>query len=422
MNTAVTRLQATAAALRARSLFSVARLAAIGDQVIVSLTNFGLTIAIGRAFPAEEFASYGIGLSIGLMVQALQRHAVTIPLMLRPYERIQQRHRIVLAEQLILLLTVLLAGAAAIGAALLVDVSRYSVLITAASVVCLIVYIELEFSRAFLIKIRKPWMLLASAWWYATVSLLLAGAALTGRVGYETLLLVLGAGMLVHAVSLTAVTGWPAWRRGSRWLRLDFRRYGGWSAAATLTYTGYNHVPLLLLGALAAPIHAAAFVATRSLLQPLQIILRGLDIADKSVFADTAKRPYAPEALAATLTLAVLYVGVALAFCTIAGLFADRLLALTYGHAFVSFAPALLAWIPAYLLLSVSMPLESLVYARRDFRHYFRLRGIASMVAVAVSLPLMAVWLETGAILACALGWLIAVTGTLQRLIRDPRR
>jgi O-antigen/teichoic acid export membrane protein len=418
MSTAVTKLQATAAALRERSRVSIPRLAAIGDQIVVSLTNFGLTVAIGRAFSAEEFASYGIGLSIGLMVQALQRHTVTIPLMLQPTERVARRHRAVLAQQFILLLAVLAVGSAAIATAHLVGIPRYGLLIAAASAVCLIVYVELEFSRAFLIKTGQPRFLLASAGWYAFVSLLLTGSALTHRIDYEALLLVLGGAMILHALSLTAIAGWPAWRRGWRLLRLDIRRYGGWSAAATLTYTGYNHVPLLLLGALAAPIHAAAFVATRSLLQPLQIILRGLDIADKSMFSDVAKKPYARETLTVTLTLAGLYALIGAAFCILAGLFADTLLALAYGPKFAGFGPALLAWIPVYVLLSVAMPLESLVYARRDFLRYFQLRGVASLVAIALSFPLMTAYVETGAILACAAGWLIAVTGTLVRIIR----
>lgn len=422
MTTAVNKLQSTAAALRERSRMSVTRLAAVADQIVVSLTNFGLTIAIGRAFHAEEFASYGIGLSIGLMVQALQRHGITIPLMLQPAARVARRHRVVLGEQLLMLLMFLAIGLVAIASAYLFGSGRFVRLITIASVVCLIVYVELEFSRAFLIKIGKPWLLLASAGWYAITCFVLATCALTQRIGYETLLIALGSAMLLHAVSLVLLTGAPAWRKGLRLLGMDVRRYGGWSAAATLTYTGYNHVPLLLLGALAAPIHAAAFVATRSLLQPLQIILRGLDIADKSMFSDAAKRPHGRGALHVALTLAALYAIVGLAFCIVTGLFAERLLTLAYGPNFMGFGTALLAWIPVYVLLSVSMPLESLVYARRDFLRYFQLRGVASLVAIAASLPLSVLYAETGAILACALGWLIAVSGTFIRLVRNTRQ
>jgi O-antigen/teichoic acid export membrane protein len=323
---------------------------------------------------------------------------------------------------LLILIAVISAGLAVLTATHLSALPRYGQLIAAASTVCLIVYMELEFSRAFLIKTGKPWLLLASAGWYALVSLALAATALTHRIGYETLLFMLGGAMTLHALSLVAIAGRPDWHKGRTLLALDIRRYGGWSAAATLTYAGYNHVPLLLLGAFAAPIHAAAFVATRSLLQPLQIILRGLDIADKSAFAEAAKQPFARKTQAAALMLAALYALVALVFAVTAGLFADRLIALAYGPKFFGFGNALLAWIPAYILLSVSMPLESLIYARRDFRSYFLLRSLASAVAIAAAFPLMMLYAETGAILACAIGWFIAVTGTFLRILRTTSR
>src|SRR5436190_3095652 len=84
---------------RSRWSSALIRLATVGDQVIVSVTNFVLTLIIGRIFSAEEFASYGIGLSIGLMLQGVQRHAITIPLMLEPDDRVRRRARAISAEQ-----------------------------------------------------------------------------------------------------------------------------------------------------------------------------------------------------------------------------------------------------------------------------------------------------------------------------------
>ena len=81
----------------------------------------------------------------------------------------------------------------------------------------------------------------------------------------------------------------------------------------------------------------------------------------------------------------------------------------------------MLAWLPVYVLMGMAMPLESLVYARRDFRHYFQLRGLASIVAVALSVPLALYYFETGAIAACAAGWLLAVSGTAIRLVRNTK-
>lgn len=421
MSTAVNEVPMAAPDNTRRSRFSVTKVAAIGDQIVVSLTNFVLTLAIGRAFSAEEFASFGIGLSIGLMVQGLQRHAVTIPLTLQPDSRISRRHRAIVAEQYILLLAVLAAGLIVVIGTFFIPLPRYGHLIALASVISLVVYLQLEFSRAFLIKTGRSGFLLLSAAWYGLVSLALAGAALQHLIRYETLLVVLGGAMLLHALALMITAGRPAWSRGSMLLRHDLRRYGGWSAAATLTYSGYNHLPLLLLGAMAAPVHAAIFVATRSLMQPLQIIMRGLDIADKSVFAKVARHPDTRDTLMFTLNCAAFYAVISLVYCVTAGLFANQLVTLAYGSKFSGVGGALLAWLPVYVLMGLAMPLESLVYARRDFRHYFQLRGLASILAFSLSIPLSIYYFETGAIAACAAGWLLAVIGTMIRLVRSTK-
>jgi O-antigen/teichoic acid export membrane protein len=202
-------------------------------------------------------------------------------------------------------------------------------------------------------------------------------------------------------------------RRGLSLLAADLRRYGGWAGLATATYAGYNHIPLLLLGAIAAPVHAALFVATRSLMQPLQILLRGLDIADKSGFARNARAPHSRAALIITLKLAALYALVAAVFGLTAGLLAESLIALAYGEKFAGSGVVLIAWIPLYMLLAASMPLESLVYMRQSFHGYYLARGIASGAAIAAAYPLILWNPDIGAIAACSIGWLISVAGTL---------
>jgi O-antigen/teichoic acid export membrane protein len=407
--------------LRSRWRLALIRLATVGDQIIVSVTNFALTLMIGRVFSAEEFASYGIGLSIGLMLQGLQRHAVTIPLMLEPDERVRRRAPAASAAQSVLLALALSGAALALVALLAVDTGRFGYVVVIASAVCLVIYLELEFARAFLIKIGRPWLLLAGAGWYAVVVGSLSLAAIMGKLDYLPMLAWLTAAMLVHAAAVVTVTGMPQIRKGLRLLGADIRRYGGWAAVATATYTGYNHVPLLILGAIAAPIHAAAFVATRSLLQPLQILLRGFDVADKSAFAKAANDPFSRSALLFTLKLAALYAVIGATFGIAVFLLADRIIVLAYGAKFADYSPALIAWVPAYTFLSVTMPLESLVYARKAFGGYFIIRGLASLVAIAASIPLILTYADVGAIAACTLGWFLAVAGTLIFLIHGSR-
>jgi hypothetical protein len=64
------------------------------------------------------------------------------------------------------------------------------------------------------------------------------------------------------------------------------------------------------------------------------------------------------------------------------------------------------------------MPLESLVYARKDFARYYAARGIASLIAVALAYPLIVRFAEVGAIAACGIGWLLAVAGTAALILR----
>lgn len=395
---------------RAKGILRAAstRFATIGDQFLIALTNFGLTVAIGRAYGAGELAAYGIGLSIGLIVQGLQRHAITIPLMLHPATWVRERKAAIAGEQMLVLLPGLLAGLLALFTAQFWR-SDFLFLVILSSAACLLVYLQLEFARAFLTKAGKPVLLLAGAAAYASIAAALSVAALQGLIGYQTLVVSIAGTMLFHAAITVAVSGGVALREGGRLLAADMKRYGGWALAGTGTYAGYNHVPLLILGAVAAPIHAAVFVAARSLLQPLQILLRGLDVADKNAFAELRSDQPAPRFI---LRLVILYATVGIAAGAIFAFSSEWLLALAYGDKFAGNGGAVAAWAAAYVLLSVSMPLESLVYAQKRFAAYFAIRAIASLVAIAAAFPLIAAYGAVGAIAACALGWFIAVTGT----------
>jgi O-antigen/teichoic acid export membrane protein len=396
------------------------RFATIGDQLLVALSNFALTVSIGRAFGAEEVASYGIGLSAGLMIQALQRHAILIPLMLQPAARVERRRGGIFAQHGLILAFIALSASGAFFLAYQADIPRFATLIVAASGVCLLLYAQLEFARSILVKLDRPWMLFASAAWYAAVSAGLAWGAINHALSYEMLLGGLAASMVFHALALFALAQNFSLPWGIRLLLADMRRYGNWSLIATLTYSGYNHLPLFILGALTPPVHAAAFVATRSLLQPLQILLRGLDVADKAMFSQRAGAPYSRKAFRLTMQLALLYACAAGLFGVVAGIFANDLLLIAYGEKFAGFGAALLAWIPVYALMSVSLPFESLVYARQTFRGYYLIRALGSVVAVALTAPLILPWAEVGAIAACGAGSFIAVAGTVILLLRKP--
>jgi O-antigen/teichoic acid export membrane protein len=353
------------------------------------------------------------------MVQALQRHAIVIPLVLEPKSRVLIRCGALIGQHWIILAVTLAIIGPGVATAAALGATGYAQQIIAAFGACLIVYSELEFARAIFIKLDKPLGLLVASAYYAVLCGGLGLAALTHRVDFPQLLALLVTAMTLHAVGVSLKVGAFSLVRGWAVLRNNIRRYGVWSLMATVTYGGYIHFPLFLLGTLAPPVHAATFVATRSLMQPLQILLRGLDLADKATFAERASTPHSNAAFVASLRLAGLYAIAGSLFSSLVAVFAEPLLQLTYGPKFVGAGPALIAWGPVFILLGCMMPLESLVYARRRFGGYYFARAVGSVLAIALTAPLVFRFTEEGAILACAAGGFVAVAGAVILLYRD---
>jgi O-antigen/teichoic acid export membrane protein len=157
-------------------------------------------------------------------------------------------------------------------------------------------------------------------------------------------------------------------------------------------------------------------------MQPLQILLRGLDVADKAAFAERAALARGWGALSHTLRLAGLYALAGCLFGLAISPFADSLVQLAYGAKFEGRGVVLLAWIPIFVLTSCLMPMESLVYARGSFRGYYLARAVGSAVGIGLAPPLILGFNELGALFACTAGALIVVTATLFMLYRDTDR
>jgi hypothetical protein len=213
-------------ARRQRISHALTRLATIGDQLLIALANFALTISIGRSFKAQEVAAYGIGLSAGLMIQALQRHTVLIPLMLLHPAKAARRQGGIFAAHGLVLGCVVLLGFGGLALASLTDLPRFGLLIVGASVVCLLVYVELEFTRAVLVKMDRPFLLFVSAGWYALAAAALAWASLHNWLGFDAMLAALAAAMLIHAAALFALPRSISFPHGLRLLSVEIRSYG----------------------------------------------------------------------------------------------------------------------------------------------------------------------------------------------------
>ena len=90
--------------------------------------------------------------------------------------------------------------------------------------------------------------------------------------------------ILYSVIALTR----PDFLWGWRLAKKNLRKYFFSSTMGSLGYTGYNHIPLFILGLLPSQVPAAIFTAMRGLTQPLQMLIRSIDIVDKNFFQTKA--------------------------------------------------------------------------------------------------------------------------------------
>lgn len=382
-------------------MMSRTHLISFADQALFSVSNFVLSIGLVRVFNETEYAGYGIALSIALFIQSVQR-GFNIQLLLLDAERFAGKAKDLLGGHIIIL-----------GAALSIPLLAYAYLratgaptltadIAAATVACVAIYFQVDVNRIFLIKRgRQIWSLAVSTLLFAAYVLVIALGFLRAITFQEGML---GLAALFVVVSSTIVWAgiWPDFRRGWRELVRDLRTVMAWTTVGTLASGAYSHLPVFILGAIQAPIYTAGYVATRNLLQPLQVLVRGLDIADKHVFSSRADQkdlrsgvlwPILRNIFASLLYVMPIY------------LLSDVLLTRIYGQKFAAFAPALQFWILVFVIVTPILPLESLIYERRNAKTYSIGIIFCGIVISAAIYPLVYTWNVMGAIAGSLLGY-----------------
>ena len=389
-------------------MMSRTHLISFTDQVIFSASNFALSIGLVRVFNETEFAGYGIALSIALFIQSVQR-GFNIQAALLDTERFSAKAKDLLGGHIIIL-----------GVALLIPLLAYSFLrasgaptlttdIAAATVACVAIYFQVDVNRIFLIKRgRQAWSLVVSAILSAVYALIIALGYLKTITFQEGMLSL--AALFVFVSAVVAWGGiWPDFQRGWRELVRDLRTIMAWTTLGTLASGAYSHLPVFILGAIQAPIYTAGYVATRNLLQPLQVLIRGLDIADKHVFSGRADQNDLRRGVVWPILRNVV---ASVCYAILIYAIAETLLTRIYGEKFAAFASALQFWILVFVVMAPILPLESMIYAKRNVKGYSIGIVFCGIVIAAVIYPLIYKWNVMGAIagslLGCTLHLLVA--------------
>lgn len=382
-----------------------ARLTSLVDQVFFSAVSF-LQIAIySRLFDKAEFGAFSLALGVAMVLYGIQRSALIVPLIVlfplpddfrksRHWERAHFAFVAAIGLALVAASAVafrlarpdfggLFALSALLGAGLLLlDYQRRALY-------------QLQKSRAALI-VSSVYLAL-SVVGFVPVALWARNAA--GAAAAASLAALLAA--LVARVSRgpfgpSAPSGRP--------LR-EVRATIGWTGLSFLPYTIYNNGMVLIVGALAGPVTAAIFAATRAFAAPIQLLTSAIDNTDKprasrALAADGAKGLGASlrNTAATLLLLAAPY----LAAIFFAPGFVGHLL-LGGRYADDMWLARLWAVFSVFLLLGQPLETGLVLAGRSDW--LVACRTVAALLCFAGAVLLMPHYGAAGAVVAMVVGW-----------------
>lgn len=364
------------------------RLITLGDQGVFAVGNFLLTILLTRYYDDTAMAAYGIALSVALVLQGVQKNSYIIQNSV--LERNIYRHRgaKILAEQMIAILPVFIVLAAASVFIVMFAPETWFFQTFVATTACFAIYAQLEFERVLFIKYERyivPFM--TSCVFFALIVLLLFFHE------YVSFYMILGA-LIGFAFFKTCIAflivGRIDLKGGMILLRSDFRRNSLAAVMGGIGASGYTHGPVIALGLFSTPVQAAAFVALRGLMQPIQIIMRSMDVIDKNFFRSSVQGEGA-SVWRVMVRQIVMYGGVSVLISGFVCLFAAQIIDLLYGGKHADHIPLLYGWGVLSVIMSVILPIESAVIVKKYLNKYNFIRlwlGLAACVLCVVLIPI----------------------------------
>ncbi|MCB1562662.1 MAG: hypothetical protein KDJ75_03730 [Alphaproteobacteria bacterium] len=378
------------------------------DQLFFSAANFILMLTLARYYPSTDVAGYGIGLSIALILQSVQRTLYVVQNAILPAPVFRRRSAAVMGEHLLLWGAVISAGLLISVTVFLLFPSAYVAAILEAGIACCLIYTQLDFDRMCLLKHEKYKDPLIASVIFFTVNALIFLLAPYKTLPFGTLMSLIGLYAIFKTIRLVFLTGRPDFITGRRLLQRDMRKHLTASALGVAGFSGFSHIPLFILGTVAAPIHAAAFVAVRALVQPLGIVLRSLDVIDKNIFA--ASGAGSPDSLKTMLRKQLFLYGLfAAGACVGILLFGQPVMGWLYAHLYDDFYGVLLGWAAIFAMMALTFPLETVIVKQGQLTLYNLWRLGAGATGIALSMILIPPLGANGAIAACLGGWLISV-------------
>jgi len=382
------------------------RLFSFVDQAFFSAGNFVVTIALARFFTEADLAGYGIGMSVAVILQSVQRMTLVVPLALLNESRFAKRASGFVGQQIFLLATMFLIAFSLYAAAWALAASDLVLNSIAAAASSVMVFFSMDFDRALLMRSGRRFVpLMMSTAYFATV----CGLAVLAAFHLISFFAFLGGqavfGALKALLSI-ALTTRPSFDRTRAVFMHNLKRNLGWASIGTIASTSYVHIPLFVLGFLGNTLATASYVAIRSPVQPLLIVIRSLDIIDKLRFGRMVD--YNPRTRRERYyKILKQYFATSALFAVAIAIFARPILHLLFHNKFDGFEPTLILWSLVFVVTCSILPLETVIYKEGQVRKYAHVQLIGGIAAFACAIPLGIAFSSSGAVLACLIGWIL---------------
>ena len=392
------------------------RLLSLGDQALFSASNFVITIAIARLFPSDDLAAYGIGMTIAVTAQQLQRSTFVVPITLLNSARFYRRRAGLIAQNIVLF-----------GFASSIVVLTFAILMLSntvhtqayiyASVSCTAIYFSVDFDRVLLLKSGRQATPFTLSLCYFFTTIGLAILAFLQAISFSDILLVQALFGVVKTSTIASLTAWPSFHKAIKLLMHNFRANFGWAAICTLSSIGYSDLPLFILAASGSALATAAYVAVRSPLQPMLIVVRSLDIVDKVRFGNVTRMSVGDASERFWRLLRQYFLG-SVTFATIAAIYSRPLINLFIGPKYLQFGLTLSLWAAIFVVATTLLPLETIIYREKRIRAFAFVQVIAGIIGGCASIPLSYYFSTPGAVSACLLGWVVVIFASWVFIVR----
>jgi O-antigen/teichoic acid export membrane protein len=188
----------------------------------------------------------------------------------------------------------------------------------------------------------------------------------------------------------------------------DLLRFGGWSAASSLAYSGYNFAVQAILAAIAGPSAVGAYAAVRTLTQPVGTLIQAIDTVDKP----RAGRAYAERGINGLWVVIrkswAWLIALSLPYLVAISYFSSEVLAIAYGDRYADVSGLVVLWSAVMLVMLFTQPLETGLYVIRRPDLLFKGRAVSAVLVLSATPFLISAWSASGALSALILGWSLA--------------